>query len=182
MRRISILLVLALITSLMFTAIAPVYGQDMEDKEEKDATEEILVGDTPPDFSGITLDDVDFTLSEMAGISPVIVDFWATWCGPCRAEMPILNEFAMDYGEEVMVLGVGTWMPDTETEELWEFIDEYELVFPIMHNIESDVAAAYNVTGIPTVYVINTDGTVAGVYVGYHEGFYDELVELLGLE
>ncbi len=186
MRRISFMAGIAgivALTVLIGVVITPQSrATTVEEKTEKDQKKTLNVGDVPPDFTGVDLNGEEFTLSEMAGEKPVVIDFWATWCGPCRMELPLLNEFAKEYGEEVEVVGIGTWMPDATTDELNKFIRDNELVFRIIHNRESDIATNYYVEGIPTVVVVDTEGKVAAVYVGYSETVIEELETVLGLE
>ena len=115
-----------------------------------------------------------FSLEELRG-QVVIMDFWATWCGPCRQVMPNLQELHETYGEELMIIGVNTW----EREDPAAFMVENGFTYPIVINGD-EVASQYFVEGIPTFYVIDRDGTVAFHAVGSDPANEEALAEVLG--
>ena len=176
------IILLALLISLGSANLHPAFGEDLEDKIEKDQKEELKIGQIPPDFTVADLSGDEFTLSEMAGEKPVILDFWATWCGPCVRAIPELIEIHEEYGDDVMVVGIGVWMDETDIDEIHDFVTENDINYRIVHNVGSDLAVAYLVEGIPTLVAIGLDGEIALIKVGFSEDLGDQLVELLDLE
>ena len=182
--------ILALL-ALMLLLPATAQSQGLEDKIEKDQRIEIRPGMVPPDFTAADLDGQTFSLSEMAGEMPVIIDFWATWCPPCRAEIPHLNEFARMYDGEVLVVGVTSEVPRQDDEltledveqRVRDFREEQELVYRIIHSPSGEISKSYGVTGIPYLIVIGVDGIVITTHLGYSEetDIIAELEEDLGL-
>jgi cytochrome c biogenesis protein CcmG, thiol:disulfide interchange protein DsbE len=104
-----------------------------------------------------------FSLSELKG-NAVVLDFWATWCGPCRAEAPIMNNLAKKYaGKNVVVIGVNT---DDEAGNAEVFAKQKGLVFPIAFDANHAAARAYHVTGLPTLVVVGKTGKIVASRTG----------------
>ncbi len=171
--------VMVLMATTILLGMQQVNAQSFEDKLEKDQRVEIKVGDIPPDFTLVDLDGNTFTLSEMAGEMPVVLDFWATWCGPCIMEIPLLNEFAQEYEGEVILVGITSEGEDSE-ETIRNFMVEQELVYPIIHDPSRETMTSYGVRGIPHLVIIDTSGVVVGIHVGFSETVIDEVKADLG--
>ncbi len=134
----------------------------------------VSVGAMAPLWTLETPDGGSIALEDLRG-KVVIMDFWATWCGPCRQVMPSLQELHETHGEELVVIGVNTW----EQEDPAAFMVENGYTYPIVINGDA-VAQEYFVEGIPTFYVIAQDGTVAFHAVGADPANEEALVEVLG--
>lgn len=116
------------------------------------------VGDVAPDFELELLNkEVRVKLSDFRG-QRVMVNFWATWCPPCRAEMPDMEKFHQD--RDVAILAVN--MTDTEMndEQVENFANTYELTFPILLDEEAEMADLYNIQPLPTTYMIDSNGVI----------------------
>ena len=122
--------------------------------------EGLTKGDLAPDFTLTTLDGKKVQLSELKG-KKVIVNFWATWCPPCKAEMPHMQNFYEDFSDEenVEILAVNMTSQDKE-ESVQNFVQDYELTFPIPLDTEGVVRETYQVLRIPTSYMIDTKGRI----------------------
>ncbi|MFZ3079618.1 MAG: TlpA disulfide reductase family protein [Bellilinea sp.] len=105
-------------------------------------------------------------LSDLAG-SVVVVNFWASWCQPCREEMPVLQAISEKYADQgLVVLGVNTTYTDSRAEAL-AFIDELKLTFPILFDETGEVGEEmYRVYGLPTSYWIDREGIIRSVQLG----------------
>jgi thiol-disulfide isomerase/thioredoxin len=105
----------------------------------------------------------EFALSELRG-KAVVVDFWATWCGPCRAEAPIINALAEKHASDnVVFIGLNT---DDEEGNAVAFARKHGLTYPIAYDADRSAARAYNVKGLPTLVVISRSGKVVGTRTG----------------
>lgn len=128
---------------------------------------------------------INFKLENIQGIEEELTDyrgkvvflnFWATWCGPCRYEMPsmekLYNEFKGD-GLEILAINLGEKAPVIK-----EFMEEYNLSFPVLLDKDNSVAMNYGVRSIPTTYLIDRDGNILGMAVGAREWDSNALREL----
>ena len=116
-----------------------------------------------PDFTAPLLSGESFSLGGAQG-TPVVLNFWATWCGPCRAEMPVIQAAAKNYGERIHFVAVNQ---GEESGVIQPFVDEFGLTFPIALDQDQAVGSdLYNVTGLPTTFFIDGDGTVRRVWMG----------------
>ncbi len=133
-----------------------------------------------PDFTLDTLDGKKVTLSELRG-KIVIINLWATWCPPCRAEMPALENAYKQYKEsEVIILGLNVTNQDSE-KDIPSFVKEFGLTFPILLDRDGSVSALYQLRGLPTTYFVNRKGIIRTVVVGgpMNETFIRSKIEAL---
>ena len=122
-------------------------------------------GFAAPDFTLDLLGGGDITLSELRG-KPVMINLWASWCPPCRAEMPAIQKVYQDYQElGLVVLGVNTTNQDNEADAT-AFVREYGLTFPIPLDRDGSVSARYELRGLPTTFFIDRKGIIRSVVVG----------------
>ena len=177
--RTAIVILIAIFCSLMFLRI-PVNAQGIEEKVEKDHRAEVEIGVAPPDFSATDMEGNAFKLSEMAGEKPVVLDFWATWCGPCRMELPLLNEFYGKYADEVAVVAITSEAPES-AEAITKFIADNKYVMRVIHDSDGSIAKLFPHRGIPFLVVVDEEGTVIATHLGYSEGVIGELEKELGL-
>lgn len=126
------------------------------------ATEGLAIGHIAPNFSLTTLSGEPFSLNDLRG-KPVVLNFWATWCGPCRRELPALQASAERYGAQITIVGVdqGEAAPTVQG-----YVDEMGLTFPIPMDAQNEVGATYNVRGLPTTYFIDGEGIIRRVWSG----------------
>jgi peroxiredoxin len=127
-----------------------------------------LIGKPAPDFQLVGLDGKPVKLSEQKG-SVVIVDFWATWCGPCVASLPHLNKVYEDHkaaGLKVFAVSV-----DEDQSRVKPFVEEKKLTIHVLFEDDKhETSHNYGVTGIPQTVVIGKDGVVKQVFVGFGPG------------
>ena len=118
--------------------------------------------DLTPEFTVYDLDGKEVHLSDFFG-KPIVLNFWASWCGPCQMEMPDFNEKYLEIGEKVQFLIVNMTDGSRETvESASAFIAEQGYSFPVYYDADLDAATVYSVYSLPTTYFIDVEGyTVA---------------------
>ena len=122
-----------------------------------------LISEPAPDFKLPNLDGQSVSLSDFRG-KPVLVNFWATWCGPCRFEMPFIQEIYEEWSDKglvVLAIDMGE-SPST----VKDFIQSHNFSFPVLLDTNQDVALQYNIRGIPATFFIDKDGIIQGTKVG----------------
>jgi thiol-disulfide isomerase/thioredoxin len=131
-----------------------------------------------PDFILNSLDGEAIRLSELIG-KPVLINFWASWCGPCIAEMPLIQERSEQYSDDLIVLGINAGENKRVIEQ---FVEEQKISFPILPDPGDNVQRQYQINAIPTSYFIDRDGKIQAVYVGsISEGQLDRYLHDIGV-
>jgi len=136
----------------------------------------IKVGQPAPEFSLKDLSDQPVALSSFRDRKVVVLDFWATWCGPCRMAMPDLQELHdkfKDDGLEILSVNQGE-----SAEQVRHFIEHKKYSFHVVLDPDTAVGDQYGVRGIPTLVVMNKRGVVQRIQVGYSANG-DELRKLI---
>jgi len=140
-------------------------------KGEAEADEEIKEGVFPGnrayDFALLDREGNEITLSSLQG-KVVFLNFWASWCGPCKAEMPHIQKVYEEYKEkDVVILAVNiTASEKNGIEGVNSFLEENKFTFPVLYDKDGAVATEYKVTSIPKTYIINKDGIIVNSIVG----------------
>ncbi len=116
-----------------------------------------------PDFTVVDMDGNSVSLSDFVG-KPVVVNFWASWCGPCKMEMPDFNEIYHEYGDEIVFMMVNMTDGGQETvKTAKDFINSQPYDFPVYFDVDMEAAIAYGVSAIPATYFVDADGNI-GAY------------------
>ena len=126
-------------------------------------TSDLSIGSKAPDFELYDLDGDAHKLSDYRG-KPVLLNFWATWCGPCRSEMPHLEEVYSEWKDEGLTffaVNVG----ESSTEVI-PFMEYYGFNMPVLLDNARTVMRKYGVSGIPTTYFVDEDGIIQNRVVG----------------
>lgn len=147
-------------------AVGLMLGADDKDGKDKDTTS--LVGNPAPDFTLQTTDDKQVKLADLKG-SVVLLDYWATWCGPCRESLPHLQKIHED--KELTDKGLKVYAVNLREDKAKAkgYVDENKLTFPVLLDKEGETAKAYLVSGIPTTVVIGRDGKIAKAFIGFSD-------------
>jgi thiol-disulfide isomerase/thioredoxin len=146
---------------------APIHAADLIDKPA-------------PDFALRSLEGQNIRLSEQLG-EVVVLNFWATWCGPCRQEMPLLDEIHAKYRlAGLVLLSINI---DDDRDDALEMARTLKVSYPVLHDAQKQVARAYEPGTLPVTILIDRAGVVRyiseGYKAGYERRYTDKLRELL---
>jgi len=128
---------------------------------------DILPGQPAPEFTLKSLKDKNLSLKELRG-QVVMINFWATWCGPCRQEIPALNTLYEKYRDTGFVLlGVNV---DSESANAIQMVSRLKTTYPILFDADKRASMLYQVSAMPTTILIDRDGKVRYIQKGYVTG------------
>jgi peroxiredoxin len=136
-------------------------------------------GEQSPDFTLKSRDGGNIKLSEQRG-NIVLVNFWASWCGPCREELPAFEKLYQEYqdlGVEILAVNV-----DSEAEKANVLLDDIEVSFPVLFDTSGEVSQLYDVNAMPTTVLVDRDGNVRLLHPGYRKGDekkYEKAIKML---
>ncbi len=129
-----------------------------------------LEGQMAPDFALKSSTGENLRLSEYRG-NVVMINFWATWCGPCRQEMPLLDELYARYARVgFSLLGVNI---DDDSRRAMQMIKELGVTFPVLFDSRKEVSRLYAVEAMPVTILVDREGNVRHVHHGYKPGYED---------
>ncbi len=124
-----------------------------------------LAGFMAPDFTLKTPDGDAYTLSQLRG-QAVLVNLWATWCPPCRAEMPSIERMYQEYKDRGFIVLAVDMTTQDDPFAVVPFTREHGLTFPILLDETNDVASAYQLRSLPSSFFIDPDGIITEVVIG----------------
>ena len=149
----------------------PTQQSQQETTENPDADENPDAEPAPaPDFTVTDMDGKEVSLSDFRG-KPVIVNFWASWCGPCRSEMPEFDAAYQKYKDDIHFLMVNATDGSRETvESAKDFIADEGYTFPVYFDESGIASATYGVTGLPATFFIGAQGEAVARAIGAVSG------------
>lgn len=140
-------------------------------------------GDKAPDFVLPTIDGKETKFSEVrkdpgrkGANRVVLLDFWATWCPPCREEVPHLQRLHEKYGKKGLVV-IGIAQDSDGAKSVKPFAEKNKLTYLQLVDVKRQVARAYKVGPIPTTYIIDNAGVIRSVHLGFAKGMEKQLEE-----
>jgi len=123
----------------------------------------IKVGDTFPDLTTFGLEGK--LPAELKG-KVVLLDFWASWCGPCKESFPVMEELHKKYADKgLVILAVNV---DETAAAMKDFLKEHPATFAIVHDATKKLVGTANISSMPSSFVLGTDGKVVAVHKGFH--------------
>jgi peroxiredoxin len=180
--RLSATAILGIAVLVIFTVLITWRASLLETKLQRESEQPELVDKPAPDFSALTLDGRTVSLADFRGQKKVVVTFWASWCGPCRMEMPSLIQFykrnhsdASDF--EILAISI-----DEDPKAAASFASAMKLNFPVLFDSSKAMANAYGVEGIPTMFVIDKAGKVIYGHAGFDATMEFRLANELGIK
>ena len=124
-------------------------------------------GEVAPDFSLPDQSGRSVSLKDLSG-QVVLINFWASWCGPCREEMPLLNELQERYAPlGFTLLGINV---EEDASAAKGFLTETPVGFPILFDADNEVSKSYDVIAMPSTVIVGRDGTIRYIHHGYEAG------------
>ena len=125
------------------------------------------IGKLAPDFKLSNLEGQSVSLGDFRG-KPVLLNFWASWCGPCRYEMPFIQEIYEEWsGKGLIILAVNL---QENPSQVKEFVESFGFSFPVLLATNQEVSLAYNIRGIPATFFIDKDGIIQDIKIGAFAG------------
>ena len=161
MKRKILTVLLAVVAVLLVAAAVLIWSGALAGNETPPKTET----NPAPDFTVTTADGQNVKLSDFTG-QPVVLNFWASWCGPCRSEMPAFQEAYLAYGDQIQFLMVNCTGSNETVQMAAAFIEEAGYTFPVFYDTLGQGSAAYRVSSIPATYFIDKDGNIVARQVG----------------
>jgi thiol-disulfide isomerase/thioredoxin len=139
------------------------------------AQPKVQLGDAPPAYIGKDSNGDELNLSGYQG-KVVILTFWATWCAPCRKELPILNAIQKQAGDEtIRVIAINFKEDRSQFHKVTETLSDWRVTFA--YDPGGRVAKAYGVKSVPHMFMIGSRGRIANIYLGYDESKIEEIVQ-----
>jgi len=142
----------------------------------------VMISKSAPEFTLPALSGDTISLADYRGKKTVVVSYWASWCGPCKVELPELRDFYMRYHQadanfEILAISIDEQKADAE-----KYAGAEKLPFPVLFDPQSKTADAYSVEGIPTMFVIDKSGKIVHAHAGLEPAMPIQLVSELGLK
>lgn len=135
---------------------SPSDGEGQSDEAEP--TVGLTTGNIAPDFELETLNGETVKLSDYRG-QRVMVNFWATWCPPCRAEMPDIQKFH-EANDDIVILAINLTQTEPNIQQVQDFVGEFGLTFPVLLDVDIQVATTYEIQPIPSSFLIDSNGII----------------------
>ena len=161
-RILTAILVLILTLGLLITGCSPP-SEPEGPAEPEGPVQGPRIGKLAPDFRLPNLEGQSISLSDFRG-KPVLINFWASWCGPCLYEMPFIQEIFEEWSDQglvILAIDMGESLATVK-----DFLQSHNFSFPVLLDIDQDVALEYNIRGIPTTFFIDKDGIIREIFFG----------------
>ena len=172
-----ILAALVASSGLVFVAAGCGPSQDAKDATSEAGAAAALIGKPAPEFAAESVTGEGPTSLKDAKGSVLVLDFWATYCGPCKKSFPKYQALVEQFGGEVNVLAVSTDEVDTGKDAIAEFAKGTQVKFAVVWDKDQKGVKLYSPPTMPTSFIIDKEGVVRFVHAGYKDGEEDKIAE-----
>ena len=162
--KLAVIAVIVLVAAMAFAFLGTPAGQPMQTQQDEKKQENEPEKYQAPDFTLKNLDGKDVKISDFKG-KIVFINFWATWCGPCRHEIPAFVELQSEYAEDLVILGISLDQGDLSV--VPKFAEEYKINYEVLYGSAQVVAAYGGIRSIPTTFVVDKEGYLRDGRVGF---------------
>jgi peroxiredoxin len=138
-----------------------IYDQSIQEEDVSNIG--LSIGANAPNISARTLNGNTILLSKYKGKKKVIINFWATWCPPCKSEIPALEEYYKEHQSEVEIIGISI---ESTKREVENFVDHFDITFPQVLDDKDEINRLYQIQPIPTTYFIDETGKIFNQHIG----------------
>lgn len=160
--------------TLVLVSVSLMFCPDLFAQPPSPFAAEKLSGHKAPDFSAKDIQGNQVSLSKYKG-NVVILNFWATWCPPCKVELPSLNRLNQAYkGKGLVVIGIST---DKSTSAVTDFVSKNPLGFPVLIDSSLTVSRSYKVFMVPTAFIIDRKGLIVEKFFGEQDWSGAEMIK-----
>ncbi|MBR4749303.1 MAG: TlpA family protein disulfide reductase [Abditibacteriota bacterium] len=174
MKAIYILIILVIVIFGAYAAYGTLAKKAAADKPSAPVPAASKPAEKAPDFTVTDQKGSKVSFSSMLG-KPVIVNIWATWCGPCKMELPDFQKASLKYSDRITFMMVNLTTGDETEQTVRKFMKDNGYTFPVYYDTEQSADGAYQVTGIPTTIFIDAEGNIVSKQIGMLSG--EELQE-----
>ncbi len=166
--------------SILYKNLSSSYTDGAKEEVDQSETSEENAIIKAPDVNFYDIDGGKHTLSEMKG-KPVILNFWASWCPPCKMEMPDFEKMYRKYGDDVSFIMINMTDGNRETKEkAISFIKEQKYTFPVYFDLDFEVAYTYGARTLPMTFFIDKEGNIVQGYSGMiNETVMQDMIETM---
>lgn len=173
--------IIAIVALAVFTVFITWRAKSLERSMHERGETSPLVNKAAPPFALPSLDGRTISLADYHGKQNLVVSFWASWCGPCRLEMPVLRAFYEKHHNDSNSFEFLAISIDDSAAPARAFATSSKIPFPVLLDISKQTADAYHVDGIPTLFVIDKSGKVIFGHSGFDTTLQFQLANALGI-
>jgi len=166
----------------VFTVFITWKAKSLDKRLHEGSDASALVSKKAADFSLAALDGNTYSLADYRGKKRVVVSYWASWCGPCRMELPMLANFYRKYHKDSSDFEILAVSIDDDRAAPESFAHSAKLPFPVLLDLDSKVADSYAVESIPSLFVIDSNGTIVYGNTGMDQSLEYQLGYYLGIK
>ncbi|HTT33227.1 MAG TPA: TlpA disulfide reductase family protein [Methylomirabilota bacterium] len=166
----------------IFTVFITWKAKALEKRMHERGEPSALVNKPAADFTLPSLGGQQVSLTDYRGKKKVVLSFWASWCGPCRRELPVLADFYRKYHKDSSDFEILAISIDDDREAAEAYAAKAKLPFPVLLDPDSKAADLYSVDGIPTLFIVDTKGTIIEGDTGMNPGIEVQLMVRLGIK